>query len=252
MRSNGAAALLNAFQGLRISASTPLRQLRAPVQRQSKILGAAQLLQNGRAFSTSPAMMGTWLEPSLNRKKKMAKGRPRVATGGSTKGTTVIWGDYGLRMVDHHRRISAKSLKMAEDTIKVRLRGEKYRLYKRKCCNVGVYVSGNEMRMGKGKGSFDHWATRMAVSQVLFEIKGRIHEQIVRDAFRLAGNKLPGQWEFVKKGDAPVVGITKLDGVTLEDLKRPRKQIAPQELLEASPSTTATEAGSTPASSGSS
>lgn len=47
--------------------------------------------------------------------------------------------------------------------------------------------------MGKGKGSFDHWATRMAVSQVLFEIKGRIHEQIVRDAFRLAGNKLPGK-----------------------------------------------------------
>jgi ribosomal protein L16/L10AE len=81
----------------------------------------------------------------LNRKKKMAKGRPRVATGGSTKGTTVIWGDYGLRMIDHHRRISAKHLKMAEDTIKVRLRGEKYRIYKRKCCNVGVYISGNEV-----------------------------------------------------------------------------------------------------------
>ncbi|KAL7795198.1 ribosomal protein L16 [Trichoderma ceciliae] len=250
MMSNGASALLNAFQGLRIAACTPLRQLRAPVRRQPKVLSAAQLLQNGRAFSTSPAMMGSWLEPSLNRKKKMAKGRPRVATGGSTKGTTVIWGDYGLRMADHHRRISAKSLKMAEDTIKTRLRGEKYRLYKRKCCNVGVYISGNEMRMGKGKGSFDHWATRMAVSQVLFEIKGRIHEQIVRDAFRLAGNKLPGQWEFVKKGDAPVVGITKLDGVTLEDLKKPRKQIAPQQLLEASSSTTTAEAGSTSASPG--
>lgn len=75
----------------------------------------------------------------------MAKGRPRVPTGGSTKGTTVIWGDYGLRMKDHDRRISAKHLKMAEDTIKVRLRGQKYRLYKRKCCNVGVYVSGNEV-----------------------------------------------------------------------------------------------------------
>lgn len=75
----------------------------------------------------------------------MAKGRPRVATGGSTKGTTVIWGDYGLRMKDKQRRISAKSLKMAEDTIKVRLRGQKYRLYKRKCCNIGVYVSGNEV-----------------------------------------------------------------------------------------------------------
>jgi hypothetical protein len=101
--------------------------------------------------------------------------------------------------------------------------------------------------MGKGKGSFDHWATRMAVSQVLFELRGKVHEQVVRDAFRLAGNKLPGQyshqspiyiianhfltgqWEFVKKGDPPVVGITKLDGVTLEELKRPRR-VVPTEL----------------------
>ena len=90
------------------------------------------------------------------------------------------------------------------------------------------------MRMGKGKGSFDHWATRMAVSQILFEIRGKIHEAIVRDAFRLAGNKLPGQWEFAKKGDPPVVGITKLDGVTLEELKRPRRQVAPPEMIEAS------------------
>lgn len=34
-----------------------------------------------------------------------------------------------------------------------------------------------------------------------------------------------GQYEFVKKGDPPVVGITKLDGVTLEELKRPRRKI---------------------------
>lgn len=34
-----------------------------------------------------------------------------------------------------------------------------------------------------------------------------------------------GQYEFVKKGDPPVVGITKLDGVTMEELKRPRRKI---------------------------
>jgi len=75
----------------------------------------------------------------------MMKGRPRVATGGSSKGTTVMWGDYGLRMWDHHRRISAQQLKVAEDTIKARLRGQRYRLYKRVNCNVGVYISGNEV-----------------------------------------------------------------------------------------------------------
>ena len=33
-------------------------------------------------------------------------------------------------------------------------------------------------------------------------------------------------YEFVKKGDPPVVGITKLDGVTMEELKRPRRKIS--------------------------
>lgn len=46
--------------------------------------------------------------------------------------------------------------------------------------------------MGKGKGSFDHWASRIAVSKVIFELKGDVHEQVARDAFRLAGNKMPG------------------------------------------------------------
>lgn len=46
--------------------------------------------------------------------------------------------------------------------------------------------------MGKGKGSFDYWAARVAVSQIVFEISGELHEQVIRDAMRLAGNKLPG------------------------------------------------------------
>ena len=151
-----------------------------------------------------------------------------------------MWGDYGLRMKDHDRRISAKQLKRAEDAIKNRMRGQKYRLYKRVCCNIGVFTSGNEHRMGKGKGSFDHWAARVAVSQVIFEVRGLVHEQVIRDAFRLAGNKLPGQYEFITKKDVPVVGITRLDGVTLEDLKRPRKVLPIPEVPSESPAVTAT------------
>jgi ribosomal protein L16/L10AE len=92
----------------------------------------------------------------------MMKGRPRVPTGGSSKGTTVQWGDYGLRMCDHHRRISAAQLKTAEDTIKQRLRGEKYRLYKRVACNVGVFVSGNEVgRLILFRSRFDNRTDRL-------------------------------------------------------------------------------------------
>ncbi|KAF3355415.1 hypothetical protein VD0004_g7690 [Verticillium dahliae] len=245
--------LLDAFRGLQISATSAARTLATPVRPQLARSAVAAALRDVRPFSSTPAREGSWLEPSIDRTKKMMKGRPRVATGGSVKGTTVMWGDYGLRMKDHHRRISAKQLKNAEDTIKTRLRGTKYRLYKRVACNVGVYVSGNEIRMGKGKGGFDHWAARVAVNQVVFEVKGLVHEAVVKDAFRLAGNKLPGQWEFVQKGEPPVVGITKLDGVTLEELKRPRKKIEPEQLLQQAqaaqtPSETAAAAPSAPAS----
>ncbi|PHH65137.1 hypothetical protein CDD81_3268 [Ophiocordyceps australis] len=234
-------SLLSALRGLSIFSPACLSPSRVPVQPQHM----TRRIQNVRAFSTTTPVCGTWLEPKLERTTKMPKGRPKVFTGGSTRGTTVVWGDWGMRITDHHRRISATSLKTAEDTIKTRLRGQKYFLYKRKNCCVGVFASGSDMRMGKGKGSFDHWATRISVYQVLFEIKGDIHEQIVRDAFRLAGNKLPGQWEFVRKGDPPVVGITKLDGVTLEELKRPRRKIAPVEMLEAAPPSSVSIASST-------
>ncbi|KAJ9649282.1 39S ribosomal protein L16, mitochondrial [Coniosporium tulheliwenetii] len=182
--------------------------------------------------STPPAPTSTGSSP-LRRQQKDRKGRPRVPTGGSTRGTTVVWGDYGLRMRDHDRRISAAQLKIGEDTIRKRLRGFKFRLYMRISANIGVYTSGNEVRMGKGKGSFDYWASRVAVSKVIFELKGDLHEQIVRDAFRLAGNKLPGLYEFVKKGDPPVMGITKLgNGVTEESLKRPRRELPPPNLVD--------------------
>lgn len=145
-----------------------------------------------RCFSTtSPAL--DWLTPKYAERSKSPKGRPHVATGGSSRGTTVVWGDYGLRMKDHDRRLPAQHLKIAEETIKRRLRGMKYTLYKRVSANIGVYTKGNEQRMGKGKGKFDYWTARVPVSRIVFELKGDLHEKIAREAFRLAGHKLPGE-----------------------------------------------------------
>lgn len=117
-----------------------------------------------------------------------------MPTGGSSRGTTVVWGDYGLRMRDHDRRVSAAQLKNGEETIKKRLRGMRYKLYTRVSANIGVYTSGNEMRMGKGKGKFDYWAARIAVSRIVFELKGELHEKVAREAFRLAAHKMPGKF----------------------------------------------------------
>ena len=56
----------------------------------------------------------------------------------------------------------------------------------------------------------------------------------------------PGMYEFVRRGDPPVVGITKLGGVTLEELKRPRKKLLEAELSTASPAVTTTPSPTTP------
>lgn len=175
----GAAMLRQAFQRLSITTSaSTTSSLSAAASSTSSFSSSSAVatLRSARTFSTRPAMAssslirptimartttvpassrafsvtavargGSWLEPNLDRRKRMMKGRPRVATGGSAKGTTVVWGDFGIRMFDHHRRITAKQLKVAEDTIKARLRGQRYRLYKRVNCNVGVYISGNEV-----------------------------------------------------------------------------------------------------------
>ncbi|KAF2862545.1 ribosomal protein L16 [Piedraia hortae CBS 480.64] len=194
-----------------------------------RITDVLQLPALRRAFSTSRVSFD-WLSPRSGESSKSRKGRPRVPTGGSTRGTTLVWGDYGLRLKDHDRRISAQQLKIADATIRQRLRGMKFRLYHRICANIGVYTSGNDQRMGKGKGSFDHWASRVAVSKILFELKGNVHEAILRDALRLAGNKLPGVYEFVKKGDPPVMGVTPVRDVQHEKwLRQPKRGTEPGE-----------------------
>ncbi|CAN9165883.1 unnamed protein product [Alternaria alternata] len=199
-------SLMAQFSRLNISASRPTLLQQTCLVKPQTI--APSVLSSARLFSTTLTRLN-YLAPKAGESRKSRKGRCRVPTGGSMRGTTVVWGDYGLRMRDHDRRISAHQLRIAEETIRKRLRGMKFRLYMRIAANIGVYTSGNDVRMGKGKGSFDRWTSR-----------------VVRDAFRLAGNKLPGLYEFVKKGDAPVMGLTKvgLNGITAEDLKRPRRK----------------------------
>ena len=180
-----------------------------------------------RSF-TATTKRRNWLVPKRMEKSKSMVGRPRMPTGGSMRGTTVVWGDYGLRMRDHDRRVSAKQLKIGYETIQKRLRGMQYKLYTRVSANIGVYTKGSEVRMGKGKGKFDYWAARIPVNRVVFELKGDIHEKVVKEAFRLAGHKLPGLWETVRKGDVPIVGLTKLtEGITLQSLKEARRDVQP-------------------------
>ena len=53
-------------------------------------------------------------------------------------------------------------------------------------------------RMGKGKGSVEGWVAVVKEGKILFEITD-VTEEIAREAFRLAGHKLPIKTKFVAK-----------------------------------------------------
>lgn len=155
-------------------------------------------------------------QPKKTVYRKAHKGKVPIPSGGSTKGTTVQIGDFGLRLKDEGKRFSAKQLQTCEAVIRRVIKVQKSaRAYLRPSCNVPVCRKGNETRMGKGKGEFDHWAVRVPIGRIVWEIGGA-SEEIAREAFRQAANKLPGIYEFVKKGAPPVMGRMPVNLTTTE------------------------------------
>ena len=57
-----------------------------------------------------------------------------------------------------------------------------------------------ETRMGKGKGAPEFWVAVIKPGRILFEIEG-VSDTMAREAFRLAGNKLPIKTKFVTRSE---------------------------------------------------
>ncbi|ORY87077.1 mitochondrial 54S ribosomal protein YmL47 [Protomyces lactucae-debilis] len=143
--------------------------------------------------------------PKKSLYRKAHKGKVPIPIGGSTKGTTLQLGDYGLRLKSDGQRLSAKQLQTCEAVIRRTIKVEKQaRVFLRQTCNIPVCRKGNETRMGKGKGEFDHWACRVSTGKIVWEIGGA-SEEIAKEALRQAAHKLPGLYDFVRKGALPMI-----------------------------------------------
>jgi len=63
---------------------------------------------------------------------------------------------------------------------------------------VPVSKKPTEVRMGKGKGSPEFWAARVAPGRIMFEIDG-VPNDLAREALRLAAAKLPIKTRFIER-----------------------------------------------------
>ncbi|KAG0327905.1 mitochondrial ribosomal large subunit component [Dissophora globulifera] len=134
--------------------------------------------------------------------RKKHKGRIPIPIGGSTKGTYIEFGEYGLR-IKEGARLTAKQIQAAHTTIRRKIKTVKgSQIWTRVFPDIPVTSKGGESRMGKGKGSVDYFATRVGRNRIIFEIGGGgIRREHAKEALRLAAAKMPVAVEFVVKSE---------------------------------------------------
>ena len=133
------------------------------------------------------------LQPKRTKFRKQQKGRNR---GLAVRGSRVSFGDFGLKCVGRGR-LTARQIEAARRAINRHVkRGG--RVWIRVFPDKPVSKKPLEVRMGKGKGNPEFWVALLQPGTMLYEIQG-VEEDLAREAFRLAGAKLPVATSFVKR-----------------------------------------------------
>ena len=133
------------------------------------------------------------LQPKRTKYRKRFKGKNR---GLAQAGNKVSFGEYGLKATERGR-VSARQIEAARRamTRKVKRAGK---IWIRVFPDVPISSKPLEVRMGKGKGNVDYWVSKVQPGTVLYEMEG-VSEEMAREAFRLAANKLPIKTTFVTR-----------------------------------------------------
>jgi large subunit ribosomal protein L16 len=112
------------------------------------------------------------------------------------RGSAVSFGEYGLQALECGR-ITSRQIEAARVALTRHVkRGGK--VWIRLFPDKPVSKKPAETRMGKGKGAPEYWVAVIKPGRVLYELDG-VPEDVAREAFRLAGHKLPVATRFVKR-----------------------------------------------------
>ncbi len=133
------------------------------------------------------------LQPKRTKFRKQHKGKN---TGIAVRGSSVSFGEYGLKATTRGR-ITARQIEAARRAITRHVkRGGK--MWIRVFPDKPITKKPLEVRMGKGKGSVEYWVAQIKPGTMLYEVQG-VPEQLAREAFLLASAKLPVKTVFAAR-----------------------------------------------------
>jgi len=133
------------------------------------------------------------LMPKRTKYRKVHRGRRQGMAKG---GTSVTFGDYGLKAVEVGW-ITARQIESARVAINRTIRrGGK--VWITIFPDKPVTQKPAETRMGSGKGNPEFWVAVVKPGRIMFELSG-VDEELAREAMRRAGHKLPIKTKFVTR-----------------------------------------------------
>jgi len=132
----------------------------------------------------------------LPRKVKHRKHFKGTVTGASNRAADIAFGQYGLKVMES-RWITARQIEAARRAM-TRFVKRSGKIWIRVFPDKPVTKKGAEVPMGNGKGAVDRFVAVVKRGRIVFEMDG-VSEADAREAFRLAGEKLPVKTKFIKR-----------------------------------------------------
>ena len=117
--------------------------------------------------------------------------------GPASRGTTVAFGDFGLRALESHL-ITSQQIESARRTI-THHTNRVGKLWLRIFPHNPPTKKAAGSKMGSGKGDIDTYKAVVRRGTILFEL-GSVPEDVAREAFRKAASKLPVKTAFIIRG----------------------------------------------------
>ena len=131
--------------------------------------------------------------PRKVKHRKHQKGSVRGAAKGAL---TVDFGQYGLKAMES-RWVTARQIEAARRAV-TRHAKRSGKVWVRVFPDKPITAKGQELPMGKGKGSVDHFVAVVHRGRVLFEVDG-MDEATAREGLRLAAQELPLKTKFISR-----------------------------------------------------
>ena len=134
------------------------------------------------------------------KKLKFRKQQKRRIRGQAQSGNHLAFGEFGLMALEGGR-ITARQIEAARIamTRKTKRGGQ---VWIKIFPDTPVSKKPAEVRMGKGKGSVDHYAAKVRPGRILYEIAG-VSEELAVSALELAAAKLPVKTRLLVKNNDP-------------------------------------------------